>query len=188
MIPVITIEFKGYSHCSWGQECLPSGRKIGSYVKGFVHSAGEILAKYPTAPIVFEAINEPWGYGTSGQYANIVAALLPEATRAGIPLERIYVGATGAGWLQSMYAEQPRLQTEVKGWYLHPYGPPAGSFSQNTRGIQSVPAVQAEMTSGQSTSSSRRSASALLTSTARSRNAREPEPPRRPTAPRRPPS
>lgn len=145
MIPVITVEFAGYSRCSWHQECLPTGKKIARYVKGFVRSANEVLARYPAAPIVFEAINEPWGFGSAAQYADVLAQLLPAAQRAGIPPERIYAAATGSGWVRSLYREAPALQEEVKGWYLHPYGPPTGG-----EGIQSLPAIQAEMTSGQS--------------------------------------
>jgi hypothetical protein len=37
----------------------------------------------------------------------------------------------------------------VHGWYLHPYGPAAGSVAEDSSGIESVPHVQAEMESGQ---------------------------------------
>jgi len=69
--------------------------------------------------VLFEPINEPWGYTTpqygGAQYADVIAALLPAARAAGIPLDDIYVAATGKGctatgecmsngWLTSMYA------------------------------------------------------------------------------------
>lgn len=146
MIPVVTIEFNGYSNCAWGSQCLPTGEAaIREYVSGFVKSAGEMLAKYPTAGILLEAINEPWGYGTPAQYAAILAQLLPEAARARLPLGQIYAGAVGGGWVQALYQAQPRLQTEVKGWYMHPY---TSSRVPGT-GVSSLPGVQAEMTSGQ---------------------------------------
>lgn len=144
MIPVITIEFRGYSECSWESDCLPTSEgAIGEYVSGFVASASEILDKYPAAGVLFEAINEPWGYGTAAQYAAILAKLLPAAARAGLPPAQIYAGATGEGWVQGIYGAQPRLQREVKGWYLHPYA------RTSVPGIGALPAVQAEMTSGQ---------------------------------------
>jgi hypothetical protein len=48
-----------------------------------------------------------------------------------------------------MYRARPALTREVEGWYLHPYGPPTGSHEEDSGGIESVPRVQAEMTSGQ---------------------------------------
>ena len=48
-----------------------------------------------------------------------------------------------------MYHAQPRLQTEIQGWYFHPYGPPSGSELEHSLGIQSVAEVQQLMTSGQ---------------------------------------
>ncbi len=144
---------------------------IAGYVEGFIKSATAIHAKYPAA--IFEPMNEPWGYTTpqynAAEYANVIARLLPEAKAAGIPLSSIYVGATGKnctkpakgsgrrapaectsdGWVPAMYAAQPQLQTEIQGWYLHPYGPPSGVGENDGVGIQSVPLVQQEMTSGQ---------------------------------------
>ncbi len=79
----------------------------------------------------------------------MIAALLPAARAAGIPLSSIYVAATGKHWVREMYEAQPQLQREIQGWYLHPYGPPSGSSDENSRGLQSLPAVQSEMTSGQ---------------------------------------
>ncbi len=146
MIPVVTIEFSGYSSCSFNSECLPtSAAAIREYAKGFVNSAKEMLAKYPAAGILVEAINEPWGYGTAAQYAAILAQLMPEAARAHLPLDQVYAGATGTGWVQSVYGARPQLQSEVKGWYLHPYNRERAPGE----GIASLPAIQAEMTSGQ---------------------------------------
>jgi hypothetical protein len=145
MIPVLTIEFPGYSHCAWESECLPSGAAIGQYVSGFVSSAKEVLAKYPAAGVLFEAINEPWGYGTAAQYAAILAQLLPAAARAGLPLSQIYAGAVGGRYVHDLYKAQPQLQSEVKGWYLHPYDRTRSPGA----GVASVPGVQSEMTSGQ---------------------------------------
>ncbi|MGO9488384.1 MAG: IPT/TIG domain-containing protein [Solirubrobacteraceae bacterium] len=146
MIPVVTIEFRGYSGCSFNSECLPrSESAIGEYVTGFVRSGREMLRRYPAAGILLEAINEPWGYGSASQYAAILAQLLPAAARAGLPLAQIYAGASDAGWVQGLYEARPQLQTEVKGWYLHPY-----NRERNPgEGIGSLPGIQAEMTSGQ---------------------------------------
>jgi hypothetical protein len=146
MIPDVTIEFAGYPGCSFHSQCLPtSDGAIAAYVDGFIATATEIRAKYPAAGIPFEAINEPWGYGSAGQYAAILASLLPAAARAGIPLTDIYAGAYEHGWVQDLYEAQPRLQSEIKGWYLHPY---AGEREPD-EGIASLPAIQAKMTSGQ---------------------------------------
>ena len=78
------------------------------------------------------------------EYAEVIAELLPEAQRAGIPLADIYVGAIGKKWIPKIYEAQPKLETEIQGWYLHPYGPPSGTHEENSEGIQSVPYVQAE--------------------------------------------
>jgi IPT/TIG domain len=147
MIPIVTIEFLGYSSCGWESECLPTSESgIKQYVAGFIRSAKELIAKYPAAGIVFEAINEPWGYGTPAQYAAILAQLLPEAARAQIPLAHIYAAAaTAEGWVQALYRARPQLQSEVKGWYLHPYNLRQAPGA----GMAAVPGVQAEMTSGQ---------------------------------------
>jgi hypothetical protein len=157
MIPVITIEYKGYKGQFRSDRKFPSvvgSRKLRKYVAGFVRSATAILAAYPGKTILFEPMNEPWGYTTpqynGAAYANVIAALLPAAAAAGIPLSSIYVAAFGKHWVQQMYTSQPTLQREIQGWYFHPYGPASGSTEENSRGIQSLPNVQAEMTSGQS--------------------------------------
>ena len=149
MTPDITIEYKGYPGCEWGHECLPTGSAITTYVTGFVKSAEAALKEYPGQQIIFEPINESYGYGTAAQYANIVSKLLPEAEKAGIPLSDIYVAAYGKRWVPKMYEAQSKLETEVQGWYFHPYGPAKGTAEENSEGIQSLPNVQAEMTSGQ---------------------------------------
>jgi len=149
MIPDITIEYAGYQGCGWGEDCLPTGAAAKAYVEGFIASAREILAAYPGAEILFEASNEPWGHGSASQYASILAQLLPEAQKAGIPLEDLYVGATGKHWVRSLYAAQPSLRGEIEAWYAHPYGPPHGTREEDSQGIQSLPALQSEMTSGQ---------------------------------------
>jgi IPT/TIG domain-containing protein len=157
MIPVVTIEYRGYAGTFSPDASFPSeahgSQTLDEYVAGFIASATSIFAAHPGVGILLEAINEPWGYTTprynGAQYADVVAKLLPAAARAGIPLNEIYIAASGRHWVTQMYAEQPRLQTEIGGWYLHPYGPPSGSFAEASAGIQSLPQVQAEMTSGQ---------------------------------------
>ena len=157
MIPVVAIEYRGYSGSYRPDPAFPSeahgSRTLGEYVGGFVASAASILAAYPDRGILFEPINEPWGYTTpqfdGAQYAAVIARLMPAARRAGIPLASIYVGATGRRWVSQMYAAEPELRSEIAGWYLHPYGPPRGSSEEAAGGIQSLPLVQAEMTSGQ---------------------------------------
>jgi hypothetical protein len=157
MIPVISIEYRGYDGYFESDPNFPTeaggSTSLGEYVKGFVASAASILAAHPGKRILLEPMNEPWGYTTpqydGAEYANVIAKLLPAARLAHIPLASIYVAAYGRHWVSQMYRAQPALQTEVQGWYLHPYGPPRGSFTQNSEGIQSLPHVQAEMTSGQ---------------------------------------
>jgi len=146
MIPVITIEFPGYEEgaCVWGSDCLPhTEAAVESYVDGFVGSATELLHRYPAVPVLLEVINEPWGFGNAEQYAAILGRLLPAAAAAGLPLDRIYAAADGEGWVRALYRARPQLQTQVKGWYLHPYVRTAAS------GIGALPGIQAEMTSGQ---------------------------------------
>lgn len=167
MIPVVTIEYAGYHGQFKSDPRFPTeasgSHRLRAYVEGFVSCAKEMLQAYPGQRILFEPMNEPWGYTTpqfnGAQYAAAVARLLPAAQAAGIPLSDIYVGATGAnldasgnftsGWITAIYKAQPQLRTEIQGWYLHPYGPPAGTEPHNSGGIESLPAIQAEMTSGQ---------------------------------------
>ncbi|MCW3018235.1 MAG: cell surface receptor domain protein [Solirubrobacterales bacterium] len=176
MIPDVAIEYRAYHGDYQPDPNFPQERTKGEeaegretikrYVAGFISSAKAIHEKYPSA--IFEPMNEPWGYTTpqynAAEYANVLARLLPEAKAAGIPLSSIYVGATGKecpaqapggecvsdGWVPAMYAAQPSLQTQVQGWYLHPYGPPKGVGEDDGVGIESVPLVQQTMTSGQS--------------------------------------
>jgi hypothetical protein len=147
MIPVVTIEYRGYSGCRYGaDQCLPtSDSAIRRYVLGFIASAREIFARYPAVPIALEASNEPWGYGSASQYARILASLLPAVRSAGIPAARVYAGATSGGWIEQLYAAQPQLQEEVGGWYVHPYN----SSRDPATGIGELPGLQSEMTSGQ---------------------------------------
>jgi hypothetical protein len=155
MIPIVTIEYEGYGSHKFGEADpnFPTGTKITTYVEGFVKSAKAIREAYPSKQILFEPINEPWGYTEPGyngaEYANVIAKLLPEAQTAGIPLGNIYVAAYGRHWVSKMYEAQSKLKTEIEGWYFHPYGPPSGTAEENGQGIQSLPNVQAEMTSGQ---------------------------------------
>jgi hypothetical protein len=155
MIPIVTIEYTGYPGCGWNGECLPSGTAIKTYYEGFVKIAKELRGLYPGRPMLFEPINEPWGYGTAAQYAEIVAQLLPEVQKAGIPLNTIYVGAAfgarGVKWISKMYEAKSALGKEIQGWYFHPYGPPTSTEKQKSEGlgIESVPYLQKEMTSGQ---------------------------------------
>jgi IPT/TIG domain/NHL repeat len=167
MIPVITIEYKGYRGNYESDPNFPTeehgSTTLGEYVEGFVRSASAIRAAFPGRRILFEPMNEPWGSTTphynGAQYAAVIARLLPEAKAAGIPLDKIYVAAYGAdmnsqgkwtrGWVPSIYQAEPELQHEIEGWYFHPYGSPSGTAFNHSEGIQSVPEVQKQMTSGQ---------------------------------------
>ncbi len=151
MIPIITIE-------NTNAKGLPrTTAEIEEYVSGFVTSAKAIRSMYPGKQILFEPINEPWEVANKNgeigfaakQYAAIIAALLPECEAKGIPLQNVYVAAAGEEWLPKMYGAQSALKKEVQGWYFHPYGPPHGTEHNNDNGIESVPAVQSELTSGQ---------------------------------------
>ena len=145
MIPVIPIEFAGYSNCTFGRHCLPTDVKaLGAYARGFISTAEEILDKYPAAGVKFEAINEPWGYGSAREYAAFLAILLPEIARSHISPADVYVGATGEGWVQALYEAQPQLRNEIEAWYLHPYA----KERHPGQGMAEVPGIRAEMTSG----------------------------------------
>jgi len=157
MVPVVTIEYRGDTGEFGPDPSFPTEAEGSStlqeYVQGFVTSVTAILTAYPGETILFEPINEPWGTTTpqynGGEYADVIAKLLPAARQAHIPLSSVYVAAYGKHWVSQMYATQPSLQTEVQGWYFHPYGPASGSTGEDSGGIESVPRVQAEMTSGQ---------------------------------------
>jgi hypothetical protein len=145
MIPVIPIEFDGYSKCTFGKHCLPTdGRALSEYARGFISTAEEILRRYSAAPIKFEAINEPWGYGSPPEYAAFLALLLPLVERSRIPPSDVYVGATGEGWVQGLYQAQPQLRTQIRGWYLHPYA----KERKPGQGMAELPGIRAEMASG----------------------------------------
>jgi hypothetical protein len=75
----------------------------------------------------------------------VLTKLLPAAAKAGIPLTRLYAGATKGGWIRELYQAQPQLQSAIKGWYMHPYD----TERQSGEGIASLPVMHAEMTSGQ---------------------------------------
>jgi hypothetical protein len=161
MIPDVTIEYRAYNGYYRSDPDFPQRstetqeargtETIAGYVKGFIASAKAIHARYPSA--IFEPMNEPWGYTTpqynGAEYADVIAKLLPAAKAAGIPLSSIYVGAASRSWVTAMYAARPRLETEIQGWYLHPYGPPNSEGENRGDGIQSLPEVRQSMTSGQ---------------------------------------
>ncbi len=73
------------------------------------------------------------------EYANAIAEVLSQASTAGIPLSDIYVGAIGKKWVSGMYEAQPKLETEIQGWYLHPYGPPSGTHEEIARASSLFP-------------------------------------------------
>lgn len=182
MIPVAQIEYEGYTGDLSPDPAFPQEDRtpeeeargettISEYVRGFVRSASSLLGlvarTYPGMPVLLEPMNEPWGYTTprynGGEYARVIAALLPAARAAGIPASDIYVSAFGAdqepgeegepelspaGWVPAMYAAEPSLASEVQGWYFHPYGPPAGTEFDDSWGIESVPAVRQQIQSG----------------------------------------
>ncbi len=157
MIPVVVIDYQGYRGQFSSDPRFPSeeggSTTLKRYVKGFVKTAAAIRAAYPGKTVLFEPMNEPWGYTTpqynAAPYAEVIAKLLPTAREAGIPASDIYVAAVGRHWVRDMYESRPQLESEIQGWYFHPYGPPSGSSEENSAGIQSLPSVQAEMTSGQ---------------------------------------
>jgi hypothetical protein len=179
MSPVAVIEYRGYGRPGYEFREDPEfpGRRtpaetaqgrgtIDGYVQGFLRSAVAIrrlaAARFPGTEVRFEAMNEPWGYTTpqydGGRYGEVIAALLPAASAAGIPPQDIYVAATGegcsaqqcsaGGWVAAMYWAEPALRHEVSGWYLHPYGPADGVTLYENGGIQAVPLVRAGMDSG----------------------------------------
>jgi hypothetical protein len=183
MIPVSTIEYKGYKGNLTPDPFFPQEERtssettegkttISEYVAGFVKSATTLLhivgEKYSGMPVLLEPMNEPWGYTTpqydGAEYAKVLAKLLPAARAAGIPLSDIYVSAFGAdvqigthgaaeyfapGWVAAMYQAEPALKSEIQGWYFHPYGPVSGSEFHDSWGIESVPEVRKQMTSGE---------------------------------------
>ena len=147
--------------------CLPTGpAQVSAFVRGFVATASSVLRRYPDGRVLFEPADEPWTWGSppgtasgrraADEYALILAALLPAARAAGVPLSDIYVPATGrlsdaSRWVPDLYAAQPCLKSgpgscgPIAGWSLHPYGLPHST----SEGIDSVPGVRADMLSGQ---------------------------------------
>jgi hypothetical protein len=163
MVPVVTVEYAGYTGNFGPDRHFPTevggSPTLREYVAGFTRTVRSILDAYPHRGILFEPMNEPWGYTTpvynGREYAAVIAQLLPAAKAAQIPLSDIYVAATPTGakpagasgaqtWIGQMYEAAPALRTEIGGWYTHPYGP-----ATREGGIGSLPALQSEMTSGQ---------------------------------------
>jgi IPT/TIG domain len=174
MHPMVVIDYAGYE----GGEFRPSPdfpkttAQISAYVKGFVKTAEDVRELHTGTQFLFEPMNEPWGYTeptyNGAEYAKVIAKLLPEAATAGIPAGDIYVaaygqdcgktscggadcgeGCTSDGWVPAMYQAEPKLETEIEGWYFHPYGPAEGTAGGDSFGIESIPFVQEKMTSGQ---------------------------------------
>ena len=147
--------------------CQPiSAHDALTYVRGFVATVRSIRRRYPHDRIVFEPTDEPWSWaappGTlsgrlaAGEFAALLARLLPAVRAAGIPLSVIYVPATGTlddgtQWIMDLYAARPCLAPgrqscgPIEGWNLHPYGPPEDA----TAGIRSVPRLRSSMRSGE---------------------------------------
>ena len=147
--------------------CLPTSQAdIQSYIHGFIGTANSVLKVYPRKRVLFEPMNEPWDWasppgtqsGSAGavQYAAMLAQLLPAIKASHIPLNHIYVPATGllndgTQWIPDLYQAQHCLKPgpgscgPIEGWNLHPYGLP----SLSTEGIGSVPIVRQQMLSGQ---------------------------------------
>lgn len=179
MSPVAVIDYRGYGRPGYefredpefprrrsAAEAAAGRQTIAGYVAGFIRSAAAIRAlagaRDPGTEVRFEVMNEPWGNTTpaydAGEYAEVLAALLPAAAAAGIPARDIYVAATGAactagscranGWVPALYRAEPALRQEIAGWYLHPYGPPTGVDELDDGGIQAVPLIRAGMASG----------------------------------------
>jgi hypothetical protein len=171
MVPVIEVDpATGPPGCTNAPDssktCLPTtAAGIDSLVQGFIQTAGSVLQDYPGKTVLFEPLDEPWGWASppgtepgrlaAREYAAILAQLLLAAKAAGIPLEDIYVPAIGTlsdgtSWVRDLYGAQPCLKPgpascgPIAGWYLHPYGLPHSV----TDGIESVPRVRAGMRSG----------------------------------------
>ncbi|MGA9860087.1 MAG: hypothetical protein WBQ18_19635 [Solirubrobacteraceae bacterium] len=147
--------------------CLPdTAAQIDAYVSGFVATARSVLVAHPGARLVFEPMNEPWNWATppgipsgrlaADRYAAVLAPLLAAALTSSVPLDDIYVPATGrlddgTNWIADLYAARPCLAPgggacgPVRGWNLHPYGLP----NSRSEGIGSVPAIRAGMRSGE---------------------------------------
>jgi hypothetical protein len=146
MIPIVIIEYDGYSNCTFGKQCLPTSEAaLREYARGFVSTAQEILDKYPAAGIMFQASNEPWGYGSASQYAAMLARLLPRLARSRVPPSDVYVGVTGQGWVKGLYEAQPQLRSLIGAWYVHPYA----KERKPGQGMAELPGIRSEMAAGQ---------------------------------------
>jgi hypothetical protein len=165
MIPVVSVDYDGAIEHGWGSDpSFPhSEAQIEAYVEGFIETVGAIRAAFPGKQILFEVMSEPWANTTpeanGAEYAAVVARVLPAAEEAGIPLEDVYVQATGsdlndaeewqAGWIPAMYESEPALEGEIQGWATEPYGPPSGIINDDNGGIEALPSLRQQMTSGQ---------------------------------------
>ena len=171
MIPDIVVEpVAGSKGCSTNPDetdlCLPvTGGDLQSYVRGFVQTVTAVRKADHQAGLIFEPANEPWDWAYppgsqssadgAGEYASLLALLLPAVKQAGIPLSEIFVPATGTlsdgtNWVSDLYQKRPCLKPgpdscgPIEGWNLHPYGPPYS----DTIGLASVPVTRRQMASG----------------------------------------
>ena len=123
MIPVVLIEFDGYSGCTFGKACLPTDPKaLSAYARGFISTAEEVLDKWPAAGDHLRGDQRALGIRHRRPVRRVPRA--PAAggwARSHVPPADVYVGATGEGWIQGLYQAQPQLRGEIEGWYLHPY-------------------------------------------------------------------
>ena len=171
MIPVIELDpASGPPGCPNAPDpshtCLPTTvGQISALVSGLVQTAASVVRAHPGQPVLFEPLDEPWGWASppgtppgaraAAEYADLLARLLPAAHAAGVPLSDFYVAAIGrlgdgTDWVADLYRAQPCLAPgagscgPIQGWYLHPYGPPGHS----DEGIGAVPGIRAAMRSG----------------------------------------
>ncbi|MHB1538522.1 MAG: hypothetical protein ACYCUM_10260 [Solirubrobacteraceae bacterium] len=145
MTPIITLEPEGSK--------LPSTEaEIDALASALVKSIKAAREAFPSSPMLFELINEPYFYegGTASTYAKIVGATLTACEDAAIPLDIVYVaGGATMSWIGEMYTAVPKLETQVQAWYFHPYGPPSGTVNEGyVEGIQTLPEAREKAKSG----------------------------------------
>ena len=147
MIPVIPIEFARLPELrpSAGTACRPTpGRSANTRGASSPRPKKSSPATRPRRSCSRRSTS-PGATASPQQYAAFLALLLPPWRSSHLPLEDVYVGASGRAGCGRSTQAQPQLRTEIQGWYLHPYA----RERKPGQGIAELPRIRAEMASGQ---------------------------------------
>jgi IPT/TIG domain len=148
MIPDVVVEYAGYTGRGFGRELSPgrSDHAIRSRLRPDRDRDPPRVSRHAN-PVRTDqrALRARRACAVRRRDREAAAGGTTSRHSAGKRLRRRLRQGVGAGHVR----RSTTLRMLVQGWYLHPYGPPSGEANGYSAGIQSLPYVQAEMTSGQ---------------------------------------